>query len=279
MKDNIGEQKMKTETGLIVFFDILGYQNLLERNEPEQIAEPVLLFLSNMGQIVQDYMKDSCPVEIQGKYRGDFHKVIDSIRVLIFSDTILLTMPFEEDKELEKEEELFKNGVKWIIFFSACINLQLRMFKRGLPVRGVINFGKFCIHETCFVGKPIVEAYQICNRLDFAACVLAQSAQQELNQIDPEIKKQMSWSFYEKLVYEYLVPKKDGESHEFVLAAPTYNKNDDIRTQVLAAFRGHNKDIPTSVRSKLFNTEQWLQYLRMKRGEEIQRNAPAKKEG
>ncbi len=47
-------QNESTKTGLIGFFDILCYQNLLERNEPETIAEEVLPILTNIsGEITK----------------------------------------------------------------------------------------------------------------------------------------------------------------------------------------------------------------------------------
>ncbi|MCK5348024.1 MAG: hypothetical protein KAJ25_01470 [Desulfobacula sp.] len=50
---------MKTEKGLIGFFDVLGYQNLLENNEPEIIADTVLPILTNLKKTVPDRMKDN----------------------------------------------------------------------------------------------------------------------------------------------------------------------------------------------------------------------------
>lgn len=44
---------MKPTFGLIGFFDILGYQNLLENNSPESIADTVLNKINNLPETVK----------------------------------------------------------------------------------------------------------------------------------------------------------------------------------------------------------------------------------
>jgi len=249
---------METHTGLVGFFDILGYQNLLERNEPEDIAQTVLPLLTKAQPEVTRGMKNL--VESFRKSQGEAaaKDIIDSIKWLVLSDTILLTLPTDEPEEVGFD-------FYWMMFFVTCMSLQVKMFQAGLPLRGVINYGKFFVKETCFAGRTIVSAYQLCTRLEIAACVLTEDARRELDKQDKQDKKQSGTSSYRSFVHEYLIPLKDEEKHFATLAAHTYNKNEpNIHSQVLKSFWGHNKDVPMSVQRKISNTEQWLTFLAMK---------------
>jgi hypothetical protein len=249
---------MKTQNGLIGFFDILGYQNLLEKNEPEDIADKVIPILENIKSTVPEKMKEFTklfdenepivsPIEKEG-----LDEIVDSIKWLIFSDTILLSMPVEnlEDKN---------NEIICVLFLATCNILQKSMFKEGLPLRGVINFGKFYIKGTYFAGRPIVEAYQLCNSLELSACVLS-------NRIGESIKSNIEMSMSslsEIFFYYYLVPTKTGHKLMYTLAGQ--GDEGDIKKQVLSSFWGHNKDIDTSARLKAENTEQWLNFVKFKK--------------
>ena len=239
---------MNIQTGIVGFFDILGYQNLLENNEPEEIAETVLPFFAGIKSEVLDDLKKR-----NISYKEELIIMVrDYIKWLVFSDTILLTMPIQKsDREL--------NLILWGIFFMVSKRLQTMMFRNGLPLRAAISYGKFYIKDTCFAGRTIIEAYLLCNQLEFAACVLTESCSKELENCD--IKK----LFNNKDVFDYLVPKKDGESRMLTLAAHTYDREkEDMTTQVLEAFWGHKKDIPIHVQKKITSTDQWLRFLRLK---------------
>jgi len=242
---------MSSQTGIAGFFDILGYENLLQKNEPEEIAETIIPFLIGVLPEVTDKLK-----EVLTSNQEYLHKtIIDSIKWLVFSDTILLTIAFQES-----EEDV--SWVKWACFLAVCISLQKKMFKKGLPLRGAINYGKFYIKDTCFAGRAIIEAYRLCNQLEFSACVLTENCREEIKKIKSERLIELLYSLF---LIDYLVPKKDGESQMLTLAADTYDsEKEDMTTQVLKAFWGHKKDIPIHVQKKVASTEQWLRFLRLK---------------
>jgi hypothetical protein len=243
---------MSSQTGIVGFFDILGYQNLLEKNEPEEIAETVIPFLTGILPEITDKLKEYIAL---GAAKAGHKSIIDSIKWLVFSDTILLTIPIQESEEDVR-------WVKWTNFFAVCMSMQRKMFEKGLPLRGAINYGKFYIKDTCFAGRAIIEAYQLCNQLEFAACVLTESCRPEIKKITGQIKQEALYNYF---VHDYLVPKKDGELQMLTLASHTYDgKKEDMTTQVLEAFWGHNKDIPIHVQKKIASTDQWLRFLRLK---------------
>jgi len=54
------------------------------------------------------------------------------------------------------------------------------MFESGLPIRGAIAFGDFVFTAHVFAGLPILDAHELGNRLDLAACATHQTAVAEL---------------------------------------------------------------------------------------------------
>ena len=250
---------MNISTGWVGFFDILGYANLLKRNEPETIAQEVVPLLTDTEHEAIKGIGiffDDVAIQIRSDVKNsqleaeDFPKFVADLKWLLFSDTILIAMPTHESTGGQ-------SILRWLTFFIACNMLQVKLFRTGLPLRGAIDFGRFFIKDTCFAGRPIINAYELCNMLELAACVLSPEASDQLHRHKPLLDGHS----LDALVLEYLVPTKGGERHFFVTRASVHEKNIDIRKQVMKAFWGHRKDISIDAQKKATNTQQWLRYL------------------
>lgn len=264
MLDSI--MKDSTETGLVGFFDILGYQNLLEKNEPEAIAEDVLPMLTGIGQSVSEDLKLLGKKDEDEAIPDHSKQFIEDMNWLVFSDTVLLTLPVKEPNPS------LRYGA-WLTFFMACIGLQSRLFNAGLPARGAIDFGKFFVKDTCFAGRTIVNAYRLSDELELAACVLTDAAATELHSVCDGLGEDTGYSMWGTFVLEHLIPTKTRERHMLTLMAHTYNlQAPNIHQAVMAAFWGNNKDLPVAVREKVTNTEQWLEFLHHRRESEKESN-------
>jgi hypothetical protein len=250
---------MNVRTGWVGFFDILGYANLLQRNEPELIAEEVVPLLTSCTKPEVINWIDSFLEKLRIRNFEDsftnpqsraqfFGKFLDDLNLLLFSDTILITMPTDRCKDVE-------SNPRFLIFYVACEILQFKLFRAGLPLRGAIDFGRFFVHDTFFAGHPIVNAYELCNGLELAACVVSKAAYDQMQGLKGFGRGS------DLFVSEYLVPTKNGERHFFVTRSFVYEKNVDIRQQVMNAFWAHRKDITIDAQKKALNTEQWLRYL------------------
>ena len=254
-----------TKTGLVAFFDILGYQNLLERNEPEVIAEEVLPILIGMKgkirvSVFTSFVKnlDSESKNLSNEDRENIIKAIAatllSMDWVVFSDTIVLTLPINQ--EAIHEQRL----LPWMIFFSAASLIQNELFDAGLPSRGAVDYGKFFVRDSCFAGRTIVNAYKLCNQIELSACILSKLVANEMDSMLSLSGRRKQ--FFENYLVEYLVPLKDGERHFLVLKSIPSSIKDDVLTTVLSAFWGRGKDIPKEAQSKVVNTQQWLEFLK-----------------
>jgi hypothetical protein len=239
-------------SGLVAFFDILGYQNLLERNEPEKVAKDVLPVLQEIKNSVRAEAKTFLKLAKFPTQAKIIEPIMDSMEWVIFSDTVLITLPFDGE---DSSPHLYY----WLVFLAAARIVQTKLFDAGLPVRGAIDYGKFLVENNCFAGRCIVKAYQLASKIEMAACVLSEQA---AHQFQSNGMKSPRLVLGKAFIIEYLVPTKDGEEHmQTVVARSPTIKQPDIHKAVMHAFWGHGKDIPQSVRPKVANTEQWLEFL------------------
>lgn len=232
--------------GLIGFFDILGYQNFLENNSATESALDVLKIITDLPQKIK---------QINGNIAITSPRVKgfdDRLKHLVFSDTIVFTLDYPDDVD-----------DKWIdgarIFMEVCsATLTAEMFKNGLPVRGVIHEGDFITKDMCFAGKGIVEAYQLCEALNFSGLVYSPSLSNKI--LNTEEGKEFNNDYL--TTFTYLTPKKDGSEIKLLNSNWVYllggneflECQKDIEGFVLKTFWAHNKDCSNSVDIKVKNT-------------------------
>jgi hypothetical protein len=244
---------MKTQMGFLGFFDILGYQSLLINNDPNEIAESVLAELTNIGSLIHSSLIKAMP----GFEETTFHSIFkEHLKWLVFSDTILISLDLPEDADTQEQFN------RLLTFLVSAIHLQHNLLMKGLPLRGVLTHGSYLIQNTCFAGKPIIEAYTLAESMELSACVVAPSATPIFNEI-------MNCEGKSELLYDYLVPLKNSASTKIqTLNYCTMEEKEDVRDIVFKSFFAFKKDIPESVQQKILNTEQHLRFLDMQNKKE-----------
>jgi hypothetical protein len=256
------------KTGIIGFFDILGYQSFLDNNAEgdTKAVEVVLESLLAMPKQCSDHFEETF-----GKVEKNFgngnelvKRISNEIQSLIFSDTILLTCPYGAEENDETKL------VRWLIFNYRAATLQRKMFDSGLPVRGAISHGDYILAESCFAGRSIIEAYRVCNQLDVAAVVLTESAKNEIAKRNKTCNPgEKLADVFSNIIVEYLMPMKGLITERlytinfaFLEAPPFLSLEGDERKLVSDCFWKHNKDIPPGIYDKLNNTEMLLRFLK-----------------
>ena len=249
------------DSGLIGFFDILGYTNIIENNQIEEVsrivAEKLLKIPESISEKIHEIGKEQPTKE--------FLKTFTSrVKWVIFSDIILLALPTKLDKTLEAFDYGF--------FLIACSSLQRMMFDAGLPTKGAISVGPFYIHERCFAGQPIIDCYKLTQDIDFAGCIIHESVIPQIEnalrcETNPESKTK---DVIDARLATYLAPLKNGVTKRCCCLSwgfgwDTFDSlKGDIRELVINSFGKHNKDIPPEVYSKIENTEMFLRFIQQK---------------
>lgn len=254
MSDSIGS------TGLIAFFDILGYQNLLNNN-PEintSILE-ILDIIENLPEEAKKILTDSSK-KAESTYNSqvtntvfpEIRKTINEIKHLVFSDTILLTLQYDEtDDELAIR-------MKHMAMLAISATVAAQMFAKGLPVCGVLHKGEFFVKNNCFAGKAIVDAYQLCNELNLSGVVCSHKFSEHLEKLSTKSKAPEC-----KLAFKYLTPMKNDREEKLYNINWLINTRNlvDIESIVLNAFWSHNKDCSIAVDKKIQNTEKLIRKM------------------
>ncbi|WP_295103780.1 hypothetical protein [uncultured Candidatus Kuenenia sp.] len=240
------------QEGLVGVFDILGYQNIIDNNEIEDVSKIVLEILTKLPSAAKDTLTRLISDE---ESRNFFIKEKENLKSLIISDTILLSLSVDP-------KALHGNKMSnWAIFLLHAAMLLRLAFDKGLPLRGSIDSGNFFILDNCFAGKPIVNAYRLANQLQFSGCALTPKVEKEfkndLNRSQDAIRC---------LFFPYLLPLKNNEEMKLSLVNwlnpfdSWKEVPDDICQYVVKAFHAHNKDVSQKDIQKLINTEIIMRY-------------------
>jgi hypothetical protein len=248
---------MNKKTGLVAFFDILGYQNFLKQNEPELAAEKISEFVRK----VKDFPKDTfIKLITPGKHeKAEVNQSItgflNEITCLIISDAIILTLEVDNSQTADA-------GIRKTYFTIYCSMLFNELFSDGFPPRGAIEYGDYILLNTqdsqLFAGKPIVDAYQSAINLDLSACQISDSLGEPPTALENHT------------YVRYNTPLKTGGEKElkllmsfyFDVQENTYHNISDLTQFVVDSFTAHNKMIDKSVQNKIVNTELFLRYCK-----------------
>jgi hypothetical protein len=239
-------------TGLIAFFDILGYQSFLENNSASDSALNVLDLINKIPaestNIVSSiWLKRSAETDTEMS-----KQITSAQKHLIFSDTIVLSIEYPTSAS-----QLWKDrALAYLTFLSG--KLCCEMFTKGLPLRGAMVEGEFVVKDTCFAGKAIVEAYNLCESLDFSGFVYSQHIGQRV------LKKDCFTSHnFDRFFIPYLSPINKSSKEEKLVHfnwTAYLNAEDqkvfltDVEKFVLRSFWAHEKDCSLSVDTKIRNT-------------------------
>lgn len=243
-------------SGIIGFFDILGYQSFLKNNRDEGACQ-VVTNLVNLQQSLGDEMREAFS-HYQEPPKVD--EMIGLLRWLVFSDTIMVYSEYCDD-----DSSAIRTN-RWIVMNFACLLLWRRMFEFGLPLRGVIHTGDFLVEEACFAGEAIVDAYHLSQDFDLATVAYSHDAFSALVTHANAPHDPLIWNWIPAQLFEYLVPRKTGRPERLCVINPLTLiledsgrfRSEAIRQLVLESFLGHNKDVPETARSKLDHTEDYL---------------------
>ncbi|MCD6401461.1 MAG: hypothetical protein J7L73_05970 [Anaerolineales bacterium] len=262
---------IKPQTGLVALFDILGYKQIMLNNDIHKTAQLVSDTLINIPTNIiknvktAENMSETDQFETNQTTIDSWQKTLSKINWLIFSDSILISLPFEPQAP---PPQILQH---YAAFVTVCATLLNKTFSAGLPLRGAISVGEFFIEEKCFAGKPIISAYRTAQELEFSGCILAEDANNLVSQLRKEVIKkgyENMLTMLDQTTILYLVPRKDAPSKRnrtinwVALDLEDFPKIEgNIRDFVTTAFLMHNKIALPVVQAKIINTEMFVRHV------------------
>ena len=215
-------------TGLVAFFDVLGYKQMLASNELEQVN---VIIRDVLHSIPADINSEHC---VQGLYgvNPDY---------LILSDSELVYQTLESStSEILKSPSAHR-------FIRFCSQLTGKFLEGGLPVRGAIAKGKFSVVERkTFAGKPIIEAMELAENLELAGCAIVPAYESEIL-ADKDNRKE---------VFLWQTPLKSSTQEILMLDYSPFfkRKKSGLRAALIECFGKFKKGISPDVYPKFNNT-------------------------
>jgi hypothetical protein len=249
MSNSQGEFK----TGLIGFFDILGYGELIGKNDLRYCASVIEAIVLRAPHHAQHLIARKLSESNSEALKPCFEQPI------IFSDTVVF--PFRIIHELEvKPGVLAGVEIQWFTFFILCLSFQRLMFLSGLPVRGAISYGEYYTNNACFAGKPIIDAYKISGQIQLVSCAITPDCAELMPKGDLA-----GVNVNEGLLLRYSTPVKAEAPLDLFLTNWSHPGGnlfqpfpDDFAAEILKSFTAHNKSISRAVDGKRLNTELFL---------------------
>jgi hypothetical protein len=227
-----------TFNGVTAFFDLLGYKQMLANNESEDAAKIIRdIFHQKPGDV-------NCERMELGLYglNPDY---------LIFADSVLVYLPLDPTH---------LPGVALSRFVQFCSQLTGELLASGLPVRGAITKGKFSIIAgKSFTGKCIVEAHELAQRIEMAACAIAPELETEVLEATSQQQDVCYWP----------TPVKNAPAQKLLLVdhALHFEKIRAVsRAELISCFGAFKKDIGLDVLPKINNTIHFMESCKTRAG-------------
>lgn len=229
MEDS-GWDKITTER-FVLFFDILGFKDLVQRNTHEKVLEKLTKLNTNIRAIHEK-------LDAEQAKRYDINKA--QVRSTTFSDSIIFFTKGAEHGDL-------------LAIMLAGGEFLRRACEAGVPLKGAFSYGKITVDfkENIFFGQPIIDAYLLHEELQILWLVADHHFQFKYDQIEAETKK----SF--EALCSYKVPLKSKKvTHNllvpFVKQLDTYEKN--VKKMYM--------EVSGSPRVYIDNTLEFLEYYK-----------------
>jgi hypothetical protein len=253
-------EKFVPKFGLVAVFDILGYQEFLDKNSVDYQVEVMAETLEKIPEETVNLLN-----EMFGDSAGS------PLSTLVLSDSIIFTIPliFKDSKKglSYSPDDTASNFRSWNRMLLASLVFMRKMFDAGFPLRGAITLGHYFSEERWLVGKPLVKAYRETMRQEWSGCILSTDAAIGFEEIcDSYGKGRRTLGSF---VLKYDVPFKDSVKEERYVCNWAAEKSKEVflpiehpREYVLKSFVQHKKALSDKEKAKVDNTESFIWFFK-----------------
>ncbi|HYF31499.1 MAG TPA: hypothetical protein VD993_10310 [Chitinophagaceae bacterium] len=218
-----------TANRFVVFFDILGFKDLVSRNTHNGILEKL--------KIIKEAIKATEAVW-QDEQLKPYNISADQTRTITFSDSIILF----------SKGDTLGDAVKLVVdtFF-----IYKRAIDTGIPIKGAISAGLISVDfkNSLFFGQPIIDAYLLHEELQMLTVISDHNFETRLQSLNDK--------FLLQLFELYKANLRSGRVMHRILK-PQYPKYVDEHVEKI---RGHYKTVSGRPRIYIDNTIEFLNSL------------------
>lgn len=155
----------------VAFLDIMGFKDMVFRNNHQEVYELLKSFQPTIGEIeehARQILSGKLALNIEGTSR---HRSI--IRPILFSDSIIL---ISNDDSLLSAFYLL-NRARWLLY---------QAIVKGIPLKGAIAYGEQTadFDKSLHFGRPLIDAFELQNDLLLYGVILHHTMEKSLIEID-----------------------------------------------------------------------------------------------
>jgi hypothetical protein len=190
----MGERETITSKRFIAFFDIMGFKEMVMRENHDKIL--------NMMKELKKFISsiESCYSGIPGKGGKIKTKFIEErVQTVLFSDSILI---FTDSGTKEMAESLIYHCN---LFIQYCA-------KSKIPIKGALSFGKFTsdFNQSIFLGQPLIDAFLLQEELQMYGAILDFNIERKLKELKFDFPNSNE-------LIKYKAPTKSGKINHYCL--------------------------------------------------------------
>lgn len=131
------------EINIIAFLDILGFKNLINTKEFNNIKEMFQAIISDKEAGIVLFKATGGDVSLER-----YNAVLEATKIHLMSDSIIVAAPYK-----------CKEALAVVIDICCCIQESLYEFEFPIFLRGAITRGEFFLDNNVIFGKGLVDAY------------------------------------------------------------------------------------------------------------------------
>lgn len=170
----------QVETDLVGWFDILGYEGMLENPDLSDAVAVIREVIAKVEPGGYERIESiiACLPSGMEEEGSAGREAKSSTRWIVFADTIVLAT------SLPQRGSLRKSVIRIAAFLELAKNLHVEFLGRGLPLRGAIAYGHFYAHESLalFAGRPLLDAHRCAEAQQWSGCVFTPTAESVFQQ-------------------------------------------------------------------------------------------------
>ena len=144
---------MKEEEGFILYFDILGYKNIVNSATPEideRLRYILDLYSERQGRLNFDFVFNE-------KYINNKEKLM----MRCFSDNFLFLYENRNYEECDTEKKRINYFLTLNNMICVASMIQRQFIEKGILTRGSISFGKINYNSKIIYGKSLIKAVEL----------------------------------------------------------------------------------------------------------------------
>ena len=256
----IGHFKMKQQIRYLAFLDILGFKDLIENNNLEEVVklyekfEPSLLFSIAVANIKYRLEHLDGPLTLPTAEQTHLNSLFISDSIIIWTDD--------------------DNPNRFVEIISVVKQHMKLAIELGFPLRGAITCGELAIKTgthnkssklnsyNTILGLPLTKAYLLENTAEWSGCIIDDNTINHYNEQVEFYKKTQSNTLdlngliQIDFIKPYKVPMKSGRIKEYYTVNWTHFMGPRLNENVIRkSFNKHNKKTDEwSIENKIRNT-------------------------